>query len=347
MNSMGKDKGRVTLQDIAAATGVTVNTVSRALKNKEDISRETCERIQQVAREMGYVRNYIASSLRSGRTKTIAMITGSMINPYYAILADLIQREAVRLGYGLMILCSQDSPETETRMVEMALSRQADGVLITPCSFQSPALNLLRSSGLPFVLLSRYLEGDKDDCVICDDRQGGYLAGQHLIEHGHTNLAMLSFRHVVYSTRKRFEGFQQACLDACIPARNIHFAEPESDEQIVEQVMQWQSQGVTGLFSFCDVEAWNLITLLESRGILLKKDFSVVGFDNILGYINFPKPICSIDCHLQDEACEAIRLLRNRIHDPSLPPQQKVLPVSLVCRDTCRARGTGFHEEAS
>ncbi|MBR3109087.1 MAG: LacI family DNA-binding transcriptional regulator [Clostridia bacterium] len=332
---MTKEKGRVTLQDIADVTGFTVNTVSRALKNKDDISRETCERIQQVAREMGYVRNYIASSLRSGRTKTIAMISGSMINPYYAILCDLIQREAVRLGYGLMILCSQDDPETEIRVVEMAISRQVDGVLITPCSFESPALGLLRSSRLPFVLLSRYLEGEKDDCVFCDDRQGGYLAGQHLIGQGHRNLAMISFRHVVFSTRKRFEGFQQACLDASIPAGNIHYAEPENDEMILRQVTEWINQGVTGLFSFCDVEAWCLITMLENSGLRVDNRLSIIGFDNILGYLNFPKPICSIECHLQDEACTAIDLLRKRIHDPSLPPQQVMLPVSLVCRNTC------------
>ena len=90
---MARDNSRVTLQDIAKATGFTVNTVSRALKNKEDISRDTCLHIQNVAREMGYVRNYIASSLRSGRTKTIAMIAGSMMNPFYAVLGDLIQQQ--------------------------------------------------------------------------------------------------------------------------------------------------------------------------------------------------------------------------------------------------------------
>ena len=336
LRTVTKEKSRVTLQNIADVTGYTVNTVSRALKNKDDISRETCEKIQQVAREMGYVRNYIASSLRSGRTKTIAMISGSMMNPYYAILCDLIQREAVRLGYGLMILCSQDDPDTETKMVEMALSRQVDGVLITPCSFESPALGLLRSSGLPFVLLSRYLEGEKDDCVLCDDRQGGYLAGRHLIEQGHRNLAMISFHHVVFSTRKRFEGFQQACLEAGISAGSIHYAEPENDGKALRQAKEWIGQGVTGLFSFCDVEAWCLITMLENSGLRIGRDLSVIGFDNILGYMNFPKPICSIECHLQDEACTAIDLLRKRIHDSSLPPQQVMLPVSLVCRDTCR-----------
>ena len=335
---MAKEKNRVTLHDIAAATGYTINTVSRALKNKEDISRETCAHIQQVAREMGYVRNYIASSLRSGRTKTLAMISGSMTNPFYAILADLIQQEAVRLGYSLMILCSRDDPEAETKMVEMALSRQVDGVLITPCSFDSPALELLRSSGIPFVLLSRYLEGSTDDCVICDDAEGGYLAAKHLLDKGHTNLGMISYRHVVFSSRKRFDGFQQACLDAGIPARNIHYAELESPDDVLPLLQSWHKEGTTGLFSFCDVEAWSTITLLENADSDLVNDFAFVGFDNILRYLNFPKPICTIDPHLQEEACTAIDLLRKRIHDPSLPPQQVVLPVSLVCRESCSGK---------
>ena len=178
---MGKDPNRpVTLQDIAKATGYTINTVSRALKDKDDISRETCAYIQRVAREMGYVRNYLASSLRSGRTKTLAMIAGSMMNPFYAILMDLIQREAVQYGYSLFILCSQDDPDTELKAVQMALSRQVDGILITPCSFESPALSLLRESHIPFVLLSRFQEGSRDDCVYCNDEEGGYLAARHL-----------------------------------------------------------------------------------------------------------------------------------------------------------------------
>lgn len=330
---MARDSSRITLQDIAKATGFTVNTVSRALKNKEDISRETCLHIQQVARKMGYVRNYIASSLRSGRTKTIAMIAGSMMNPFYAVLGDLIQQEAVRLGYSLMILGSRDDPDTEIRMVEMALSRQVDGVLITPCSFDSPALDLLRSSGIPFVLLSRYLEGSLDDCVICDDEEGGHLAAEHLISRGHRNLAMISFRHVIFSSRKRFEGFQRACLESSIPERNIHYAEPENEEEILHQLQSWQEEGVTGLFSFCDVEAWSIITMMESAG--LSHSFSIVGFDNIMRYINFPKPICTIDPSLREEAATAIDLLRKRIHEPALPPQQVVLPVSLVCRGSC------------
>jgi len=322
-----------TLQDIAKATGYTVNTVSRALKNKDDISRETCERIQKVARDMGYVKNYLASSLRSGRTKTLAMIAGSMTNPFYAILADLLQQEAVRLGYSLVILGSRDDPDTELNAVEMAISRQVDGVLITPCAFDSPALSVLRSSRVPFVLLSRYQEGTCDDCVYCNDEEGGYLAGKHLIEKGHTKLAMLTYRQVVFSSRERFSGFRRACEDFGLPGDSVRFACTDDSSAILETLQKWIAEGVTGLFSFCDVEAWNSITLLESAGYRVPEDLTVVGFDNILGYIRFPKPISSVDCHLQEEACQAIDLIRKRIHDPSLPPQQIRLPVSFICRD--------------
>ena len=323
----------VTLSDIAKATGYTVNTVSRALKNKDDIGEETRQYIQRVAREMGYVRNYLASSLRSGRTRTLAMIAGSMTNPFYAILADLIQQEAVRLGYSLIILCSQDDPATELQAVEMAISRQADGVLITPCAFDSPALSSLRNSGIPFVLLSRYQEGTQDDCVYCNDEEGGYLAGKHLIEAGHRKLAMLTYHQVVFSSRERFSGFRRACQEAGLPDENVYYACLGEQGAVLEQLKSWVAQGVTGLFSFCDVEAWNSITLLESAGFRVPEDLTVVGFDNILGYIRFPKPISSVDCHLKEEACAAIDLIRKRIHDPSLPPQQVCLPVALVRRD--------------
>jgi LacI family transcriptional regulator len=329
---MSRATGRVTLQDIAQATGYTSNTISRALKDKPDIAPETRKLIQQKAREMGYVRNYIASSLRSGRTKTIALISGTMSNPFYAVLADLIQREAFRLGYSLMILCSLDDPETEISTVEMALSRQVDGILITPCSFDSPALSMLRSSGVPFVLLSRYQEGTRDDCVYCNDEEGGYLAGRHLIDGGHRHLAMLTHHQVAFSSRERFTGFRRACREAGLPEENVRFACLEDPDRILAQLKEWIAEGITGLFSFCDVEAWSTITLLESAGFHVPGDLTVVGFDNILSYLKFPKPISSIDCCLQEEARAAIEMIRRRIHDSSLPQQQLCLPVSLVSR---------------
>ena len=333
---MRRSSGQVTLEDVAKATGYTINTVSRALKNKPDIAKATCEHIQQVAREMGYTRNYIASSLRSGRTKTLAMIVGTMSNPFYAILADLIQREAFRLGYMLMILCTQDDPEMEIKIVETALSRQVDGIMMTPWSHESPAIDVLRRSHVPFVLLNRCLDDREDDCVLCDEEQGGYLAGKHLIEEGHRKLAMITHSDVVYSGSLRLRGFRRACLEAGIPEKDVHYREVRDEKEIIRQLKEWHEEGVTGLFSFCDVEAWEEMTLMERAGLRVPDDFSMVGFDNILGYVHFPRPLCSIDSDFQQEAVAAIDMLRKRIHEPDLPPQRVILPVTLYCRESCR-----------
>ena len=331
---MGRASSRVTLEDVAKATGYTINTVSRALKNKPDIAKATSEHIQQVAKEMGYTRNYIASSLRSGRTKTLAMIVGTMSNPFYAILADLIQQEAFRLGYMLMILCSQDDPQMEINMVETALSRQVDGIMITPWSHESPAMETLRRSKVPYVLLNRDLGDSRDDCVLCEEEEGGYLAGKHLVEEGHRKLAMISHRDVVYSTSLRFRGFLRACLEAGVPREDVFYAEVNEETEVIRQLSAWRKEGVSGIFSFCDVEAWKEMTLMESAGYRIPEDFSIVSFDNIRGYVNYARPLCSVDSDFQREAVLAIDLLRRRIHDPGLPPQKEILPVKLICRGT-------------
>jgi DNA-binding LacI/PurR family transcriptional regulator len=143
---------------------------------------------------------------------------------------------------------------------------------------------------------------------------------------------MLTYRKVVFSSRERFSGFRRACTEAGLSENDVRFACLEDSAAILDCLRGWIAEGVTGLFSFCDVEAWNSITLLEGAGYKVPEDLTVVGFDNILGYIRFPKPISSVDCRLQEEACRAIDLIRKRIHDPDLPPQQVCLPVTFVRR---------------
>ena len=152
---------------------------------------------------------------------------------------------------------------------------------------------------------------------------------------------MISTQDVIYATGMRLKGFKRACTEAGIPEEDTDFAIAKSEEEITRQLLQWKERGITGLFSFCDSEAWREITLMESAGLRVPDDFSIVGFDNIQGYIHSPEPICSIDSDFQQEAVTAIDMLRKRIHDPALPPQRVTLPVSLVCRESCKKSG-GF-----
>lgn len=346
---MMRGEKRVTLQDIALETGYSVNTVSRALRGKSDISPATIEHIRRVADRMGYSVNQIASSLRSGRTHIFAVILGGMTNPFYGIMADTIQNAAREKGYSLIIMCSREDPDTECSLVEQAVSRCVDGVLLFPASGSASSVERLKAARMPFVLLSRCIEGVEADAVVADEEEGGYLAARHLIEAGHRKLAFISSGDVVYSLERRLKGFRRACAEAGIPekdrsvfvfSQNItgHRESAAWQETLAEKLVSLKAEGFTGLFFFCDVEAWHALSAMQRTGAVGREDFGIVGFDNLGGFLSFPIPLCSVDCGFEEMARAGVRLLRDRIHGDDRPPIIKVCPVRMVCRHSCGKR---------
>lgn len=337
---------RVTLQDIARETGYSVNTVSRALRGMRDISAQTTEQIRTVARDMGYTANQLASSLRSGRTHLFAVVLGGMSNPFYGIMADSIQDAAQAAGYSVMIMCSRDDARLELKLVEQAIARCVDGILLFPTGESGPTIARLRESGMPFVLMSRYLNEGEADSVVCDEAQGAYLATCHLIEAGRRRLAYISSGTVVFSSERRLSGFQRACDEAEIPAdqrrvivasRNI-MAERQLEDwcvELVEVLTRLRDEGFDGLFIFCDVEAWHAMDAMQKSGRFSSDAFGIASFDNIEGALSFPIPLCSVSYDYGELARSGIELLRRRIHGDAQPPRTVVCPVSLVCRGSC------------
>lgn len=329
---------RCTLQDIADRTGYTVNTVSRALKNKSDISAATREYIRQAADEMGYIRNQMASSLRSGQTRTLAVIVGGMSNPYYGVMTDAIQDVAAEFGYSLFIFCSRDKEELELQMVETAISRQVDGILLFPCRGSERTIARMKAAGVPYVLMARHLDSPEDDWVVCDEENGAWLATKHLIDAGHTRLGFLSSFDVVGSSEWRTHGFLRA-LDECgIPLENGMLARCSGDAEIREQLNAWREGGVTGVFVFCDMEAWTAVSILHREALSIPDDMAIIGFDNIQGILPIPAPICSVGYDIPAMARSGIDLLRRRIRHEELPAQHITFTPYLVCRGSCGAK---------
>jgi LacI family transcriptional regulator len=326
---------RVLLEDIAKATGYTVNTVSRALKDKPDIARNTRASIQKVAADMGYVRNTVASSLRSGQSRALAVIVGEASNPFYAIMIDTIHDIAEANGYTVMVFCSRDMEAQEQKAIITAIGRQVDGVLLFPGAKASGNVALLKQSGIPFVLISRHLQDPDYDYVVCDEEAGGYLAGRHLIEAGHRKVAFYYTFEVVFSSERRISGLLRATREAGIPDEDVRFFQHKNDKETVAQMKRWKAEGITGIFAFCDIEAWSLASCLEACG--MAGDFALVGFDNIQGSIGFPSPLCTIDGAMRELSRAAFSILIDRIQGDQTPPKAVVFPVRLVCRGSCGA----------
>lgn len=329
---------RCTLQDIADRTGYTVNTVSRALKNKSDISAATREYIRQAADEMGYIRNQMASSLRSGQTKTLGVVVGGMSNPYYGVMADAIQDVAAEFGYSLFIFCSRDDPELELQVVETAISRQVDGILLFPCRGSGRTIERMKAAGVPYVLMARHFDSPEDDWVVCGEEEGAYLAAKHLIDAGHTRLGFLSSFDVVGSSEWRTHGFLRALEEHGLPRENGLLARRSGDEEIRNQLNAWRQSGVTGVFVFCDMEAWLAVSILQQQALSIPGDMAIIGFDNIQGILPIPAPICSVSYDIPAMARSGIDLLRRRIHREDMPPQHITFRPTVVCRGSCGAK---------
>lgn len=335
---------RVTLQDIAKKTGYSLTAVSRALRNMSDIGPEATSHIQQTAKEMGYVANQTAVALRYGRTNIITVIVVNLTNPYFSIITNLIQLAAHEMGYSLVIVCSRDDPNLEKQLIEQAIARRSDGVLLFPSQGSGKSIEMLQAAHVPFVLLSSTLPPYQTDSVIIDDEQGGYIAGMHLIESGCKKVAFLATSNSAPSYAPRCKGFLRACDKADIaPDGRLLYtfayedvnSDPANPNSLSVMLPRLKQEGVDGLFVFCDIEAWRIMASLQHSSQLNIDDFKIVSFDNIDSALTSPIPLCSVDCGLEYLARRSIELLRDRIQGDDQPPQTIVCPVELVCRNSC------------
>lgn len=334
---MKRQEGRVTLRDIARQTGFTINTVSRALNNKPDISRETSLVIQQAARELGYIRNWMAGSLRTGRSNTIAVIVCDLSNPFFALMVADIETAASQVGYTVIVLCTHEIQEKEENAIRVAIGRQVDGILLCPCQGSGESLRLLHDSGLPFVLVSRHFNEEEADAIICDEVTGGSMATEHLIKAGHRKLIFLTSYDMVSGIAERRTGFLQSAKAHGIPEEDCLVYHHETGQKTASFLREQVARGFTGVFAYCDMEAWNVITDLVKMGIRIPEDLAIMGYDNIQGRLGFPFPLCTIDGSLRDICFGSVALLDQKINGADTQDDFSMYPVSLVCRGSCGA----------
>ena len=141
---------KITLKDIAEVTGLSINSVSRALKDKDSISLETRKMVQQVAKDMGYIPNSLASSMRSGRTDSIAIILGEMVNPYNAYLMNHLTTHLHDRGYTTLMFVTNQRRSHEERAVQTAISKNVDAI-ISATQLRPDNLELIMNHHIPFV----------------------------------------------------------------------------------------------------------------------------------------------------------------------------------------------------
>ena len=197
---------RVTLADIAKECNVSVNTVSHALNNKSDISEATKQKIKSAAEKLGYIANASASFLRSGLSKTIAVIVGDISNPHFAILIKEIEVAAREKDYTVFVLNTDENEDLERKAIVAAISKNVDGIIICPVQKSTKNVEFLIKSGVPFTLMGRRFADINTNYVVLDDQNSGYIAAEHILKSGMKKTVIISAGLDISSAEERLIG---------------------------------------------------------------------------------------------------------------------------------------------
>lgn len=335
MNSPNK---RITLKDIADQCGYSVNTVSRALRNDSKLSEATISRIHQIADDLGYMKNVVASSLRSGHTTLIAVIVDDIQNPHYSDIISQITVKLRKYGYHTLILGSYIEKNYADYSLSLALSYNVSGIVFFPRKYNKNAINLISQNNIPLVLVDREMPECQTNFVRCDDYQGGYIAGKHLLELGHRHFLYLPGPKYNLSQTRRYAGIMDALSEANVPASNIReidyhtvfgsSAESTSSYKPYEEL--FFPVNYTAVIGFNDLQSYSAMEILQKKGYRIPEDISLISFDHLRKTHTYLPPLTSIaDNSEKSIADTAVSILLDKIRNPSSEISSEVLPVSI------------------
>lgn len=330
---------RVTLKDIAKKTGFSVNTVSRALREKDDISEATRELIKTTAEEMGHINNMIASSLRSGYTNTIAVIFGDVSNLLFAMMMKEIEEAASHRGYTSILLNTNEDEAQERQAIQVALSKNVDGIIICPTQKSTANIEYLKKSGKPFVLVGRRYEDPDVNYVVWDDELGGYQATKYLLSQGHKRILMLHGPMYISSAAERLAGYIRAHEEFGLAAEPELIWEVSVMANGCGRVLdEVRSRGITytAIFAFSDMLAWDTWDYLRYQGYQIPEQCSIVGFDNIQTVLTLPFHMTSISSSEKKVSVVSAELLIDMIQNKKKEVAHIILPTVLVEGETVK-----------
>ena len=326
----------VRLKDIAEVCGVSVATVSRALNGLTNENRERTAFICRTARDMGYYPNAAARTLKTSRSNNLGILYEDRMNhEYFSALFDELRREANAHGYDLTFLGRGGS---DSNYYEHARQRSLDGVIVVQADFDAAGIIRLATGSIPTVIIDHTYDGC--DCVASDNRISIDQIVCYVHARGHQQIAFIQGEKGAVS-RERIAGFYKVCAELGIRVpveyvREGHFHNPSDCAAIIRDLMRLDNRP-TCVLCPDDYSCLGALWLLESEGIHVPEDISLVGYDGIrMSQMISPR----LTTYRQDTvqiAKEVFALITDAIENPETHvPKQITVTGMLIEGETVR-----------
>jgi LacI family transcriptional regulator len=351
-------QGRPTIEDVAAAAGVSRATAARALGGYGRVSDETRSLVRKHAQALGYQANRLAQGMVTGRTQTLGFVSADMADAFFGQTMRGFTDVARAQGYDVIITNSEEDPKLERRAVETMLQRRVDGLLLAPTALDKARhLEAVQASGLPIVQIDRSARGLAADAVLIDNVGAARGAVNHLIERGHERIGLLTAglaegdpieqldavaidpvhaptplsRAVGYLSAMRSAGLPveaQLIGSASSAAIYADRAEAAVAGLLAQATPPTAILAVDGTLTLCAFEA------VQDSGLRFPDECTVLGFDD-LDWTRIVRPRVTVVAQpAYDIGATAARRLLARLAGDASPPQTLLLETSLVVRES-------------
>lgn len=327
---------RPTIVTVAKLAGVAVSSASRVL-NGHSARPDTVERVKRAAREVGYVPNTAAQSLKSSKTGQIAFAVENIANPAYVEMVEVIESILAPAGYRMVLHSTNANPEAEIEILKDLKRRYADGLIMIPIRVTDEHLHELKLATDPVVVIGTLPAGTPVDNVRIESSDGVAAAVRHLIDQGRKQIAFVNGPMDSGPGSARRRGFDEGLAAAGIAASEHMIQEGTSfsveagalaTEELISRV------SVDAIVCANDLLAIGAMRTLRAAGRSIPDDVALVGVDNTYLTEVVHPPLSSVSLLARERGKAAAELLLARLQDPSRQPTTVEAKPELVIRES-------------
>jgi LacI family transcriptional regulator len=330
---------KLSMKALAKELGLSISTVSKAMKDSHEISTATKQRVFEMAKNLNYKPNPYAGSLKRGKSKTIGVVIPDVNNSYFSQAINGVESITRDKGYHMLIYLSHDSLAYEQSMLKDFQSGRVDGVIMSVASetAESNHIKELQETGVPVVFFDRICEDVSTAKITTDDFESCYKATQHLIENGCKRIALLSISKHLSISSERIHGYQKALKDhnMVIDESDIVFCshQPEANYETISQLMKKENRP-DGIIATVEELITNIYIVCQEQKISIPKDVKVISFTNLQTATIFNPSLTTITqpAFEMGKAAAAVLFKVLTFPDLRLEDESLVLPSSLIKR---------------
>lgn len=338
----------ITLKEIAQKLGISITTVSKALKNYPDVSEKTRNAVLELSKSLHYTPNSFAVNLRTKESKTIGLIIPEVVHHFFSNVIKGIIAEAEENGYLVIILQSNESIDLEIKQVDLLVNKRVDGILISLSneSNDDEHLKEIIRKDIPFVMFDKISKLINCSKVIINDQKAAFDATEHLIQKGCKKIAHIRGPVNPQNAVDRFLGYKKALEKNNIvyDSKLVYTCKGSSFEEgydFCKQIIE-EHPDVDGIFGVTDIVAIGVINYLNEHHISVPEQVKVIGFSNwFMGQVITPK-LSTVDQPGFEMGIESFKLLLEemiaRKESKPFTPRIVELKTGIIERDSTLKR---------